>query len=131
MKVSIAEARKYVFTQDYITKNYVPQGAKGIQINYSFKKGDIVEGTYQPNETGVSEPSGWIVFSSDGMTFRVPIQRGLDVLKVLDRETPTSTNQVKSDKKGFYTEDVIYVSVVALTLLSVSYLVYYNYIKAK
>jgi hypothetical protein len=73
---------------------------------------------------------GWVIFNAEGTTFKVAMDR-MQVLKPLERETPTRANEGKSEKKGFYTEDVIYVSVVALTLLSVSYLVYYNYIKAK
>lgn len=127
--IAVAEARKYVFTKDFTTQNYIPQGAKAVASTFTFKEGDIVQGTFQPNSTG-GDPMGWVVFSAEGTNFKVAIDRS-GVLQPIKRETPTTQADKSSEKKGFYTEDVIYVSVVALTLLSVSYLVYYNYIKAK
>lgn len=90
---------KYIFTQDFKTGTYIPQGQGRPSVMVSFKKGDTIDGTFFHNE-GQSE-SDFVTTQTSYGEVRIPFggRAGSPISVYSQNSSPTSDTSNKNSAK--------------------------------
>lgn len=92
---------KYIFNQDFKTGTYVPKGQGRASVMVSFKKGDVIDGTFFHDE-GQSE-SDFVTTQTSSGEVRIPFggRAGTSPLSIYSQ---SSTSTVGASKRNSTTE---------------------------
>lgn len=109
---------KYIFTQDFNTGTYIPQGQGRPSVMVSFKKGDTIDGTFFHNE-GQSE-SDFVTTQTTSGEVRIPFggRAGTSPLSAYSQNgspTPDASNKNSAtESTTFFTPKNVIISVLII-----------------